>query len=189
MSRIYQLFGGAITITLPSNLLDVAELRQVADTQEVYVEDNSTVSFLVDITQSVPVPLKEYRAAIEYHYTNLAEENAAAESGIRSVDVQQCQVRQECHGPILLVGQQAVAKFRKGNDQAELVDVFMALWRIPTRNAEITLTVCLFASWGLTACQCSYACDRSMYRIPMNSRRDRWRNMKTSSRLLLNLCG
>ena len=143
MSRPYELFGGAITLALPTGLIDVAELRDVADTQEVYVEKDSTVSYLIDITQSVPVAIEEPRKAIEFHYEGLAEENRAAESGIRSVDVQGVQVKGECHGPVLLIGQQAVAKFRQGNDQAELVDVFMALWRIPSKNAEVVLTVCL----------------------------------------------
>lgn len=59
-SRKYDLFGGAITVDLPPGLIDASDLRQVPDTQEVFLSPHSDVSYIFDITESVaPRELKQ----------------------------------------------------------------------------------------------------------------------------------
>ena len=49
-----ELFGGAITIQLPNDLLDASELREVPDTQEVFVDKHSDISYILDVNERVP---------------------------------------------------------------------------------------------------------------------------------------
>ena len=51
---VRELFGGAITATLPNEIVDASELRQVPDTQEVFISKICDISYIFDITQSVP---------------------------------------------------------------------------------------------------------------------------------------
>ena len=71
MSTTKELFGGAITVTLPSHLIDASyvlfsfaspacvtlfssrDLRQVPDTQEVFLSPTSGISIIVEVLQSV----------------------------------------------------------------------------------------------------------------------------------------
>ncbi|KAK0721402.1 hypothetical protein B0T21DRAFT_51927 [Apiosordaria backusii] len=47
------LFGGALTVDLPSNFADVSKLRQVPDNQEVYIDKDGFTSIVIDITERV----------------------------------------------------------------------------------------------------------------------------------------
>jgi len=66
----YELYGGAITINLPENLIDASfawfppcaplatdrcfrDLRQVPDAQEVFLDRNSDMSFIFEILNRV----------------------------------------------------------------------------------------------------------------------------------------
>lgn len=68
---IHHLFGGAISLELPDGLVDaslvrfsgciynvsshfeLSELRQIPDTQEVFLTPNSDVTYIVEILESV----------------------------------------------------------------------------------------------------------------------------------------
>lgn len=64
MSR-YPLYGGAISAVLPHNLVDVSQIRQVPDTQEVFILeeglDNAKLdqSFIFDLLEHVDAGLVE----------------------------------------------------------------------------------------------------------------------------------
>lgn len=70
MSATKELFGGAITVTLPTQLIDAScvlsiprrnsdlksnfsDFRQVPDTQEVFVSPTSSISIIVEVLESV----------------------------------------------------------------------------------------------------------------------------------------
>lgn len=49
------LYGGAITMSVPADMIDASEFRQVPDTQEVYVaKENPDYSVIVDLLECVP---------------------------------------------------------------------------------------------------------------------------------------
>lgn len=49
-----QLYGGAITVDLPlEDLMDASQIRQIPDTQEVYVAKNGAVSIIFDLLESI----------------------------------------------------------------------------------------------------------------------------------------
>ncbi|OCK78565.1 Mog1p/PsbP-like protein [Lepidopterella palustris CBS 459.81] len=47
------LFGGAITVDLPTGFGDVSDIRQVPDNQEVYLDSNGFTSIIFDICERV----------------------------------------------------------------------------------------------------------------------------------------
>ncbi|KAL2163386.1 hypothetical protein VTH06DRAFT_5443 [Thermothelomyces fergusii] len=50
------LFGGAIECELPEHFADVSKIRQVPDSQEVYIDENGFSSIIIDITERVEAP-------------------------------------------------------------------------------------------------------------------------------------
>ncbi|KAK0673595.1 hypothetical protein QBC41DRAFT_265869 [Cercophora samala] len=80
------LFGGALTVDLPTNFADVSKLRQVPDNQEVYIDKDGFTSIIVDITERVPSssdsndPLERDAKALTTHLEELVGVEDAAET-------------------------------------------------------------------------------------------------------------
>ncbi|KAI5956814.1 hypothetical protein KGF54_000431 [Candida jiufengensis] len=74
-----ELYGGAITINkLPSSFIDVSQIRQIPDTQEVFINEiNNTLSYdqslIFDILEQVEST--NYNTAIEEHLLDIAPPN------------------------------------------------------------------------------------------------------------------
>lgn len=75
-----KLFGGAITMTLPTNFDDVSAIRDVPDHQEVFVDRNSEMSLIVEILDMEEEISDE--AAAQHFFKDLAQFN---EVGCNSV--------------------------------------------------------------------------------------------------------
>ncbi len=72
-----RLFGGAISISLPDTFEDVSSLRQVPDHQEVFVDQTSEMSFIVEILAYEDVPDE---ASASHFFYDLAQCNEVSES-------------------------------------------------------------------------------------------------------------
>ncbi|KAG8722926.1 hypothetical protein FRC08_000026 [Ceratobasidium sp. 394] len=139
MSKTYDLFGGAITITLPSNLIDASDLRQVPDTQEVLLSPESEVSIVVEILECVE-PDDPHEVA-KFHFDALAHDNDVV------VHPEGCTVQQIIvptpATPInslvssVLHGTQLVPKFNR--TQPDTVKIFLAVYRVHEKNIDVTL--------------------------------------------------
>ena len=66
------LFGGALTVSLPSTFTDVSNLRQVPDHQEVWLDSEGFTSVVIEILERVEKPDLE---ALRYHLEDLVEED------------------------------------------------------------------------------------------------------------------
>ncbi|KAF2121934.1 hypothetical protein BDV96DRAFT_134193 [Lophiotrema nucula] len=66
-----ELYGGAITVDLPTAFGDVSQIRQVADHQEVYLDSNGYSSVVFDILERVEKGSDE--EALQYHFQDLIE--------------------------------------------------------------------------------------------------------------------
>lgn len=73
-----KLFGGAIECHIPPSYMDISKLREVPDNQEVFADEHSDVSLIVEILQ-VPEDDDTPLPAI-YHFHELAECNSAEDS-------------------------------------------------------------------------------------------------------------
>lgn len=62
-----ELFGGAITATIPSQLLDASDMREVPDNQEVFIGPFQSVEMALIIELLEPVDKKLIVDALNYH--------------------------------------------------------------------------------------------------------------------------
>ncbi|SGY40929.1 BQ5605_C003g02444 [Microbotryum silenes-dioicae] len=141
---VVDLFGGAITTTYPSNLTDASDVRQVPDTQEVYLSNDSDLSLILEVLQLVEEEGsgESLEAGIRYHFASLAHDNEALSYSIDSTSQPTTTSPHPLlQGPITLLGTQSISKFNKPASQADQVTVFLALWRIPEKKTDLVLTV------------------------------------------------
>ncbi|KZT44161.1 Mog1p/PsbP-like protein [Sistotremastrum suecicum HHB10207 ss-3] len=134
------LFGGAITIVYPPNLIDVSEIRQVPDTQEVFVAADSDVSFIVEVLERVDPPSPN--EAVRHVFDALAHDNSAVFSEVLNVTLPEQGASSLKNGtptPILLSGVQHVQKFNR--TAVDKVHIFLALYRIDSKNVDLVLSV------------------------------------------------
>ncbi|KAF2201319.1 Mog1p/PsbP-like protein [Delitschia confertaspora ATCC 74209] len=79
------LFGGAITVDLPSNFHDVSDIRQIPDNQEVYLDVNGFSSIVVDILERVEKPDDE---ALKVHLADVVSGTGDETSVVRQGGVE-----------------------------------------------------------------------------------------------------
>ncbi|TFK72518.1 Mog1p/PsbP-like protein [Pluteus cervinus] len=132
-----ELFGGAITASTVADLVDASDLRQVPDTQEVFMYSDSTISIVVEILERVE-PSDDYEAA-RFHFASLAHDNDAAKSDVHeSSIIPHDRVGDLTPPAIVLRGRQEVTKFNRRI--TDTVDILMALYRVQDHNIDIVVT-------------------------------------------------
>ncbi|EMD97534.1 hypothetical protein COCC4DRAFT_75047 [Bipolaris maydis ATCC 48331] len=65
------LYGGAITVDLPSNYSDASLIRQIPSHQEVYLHNTGYTSIVLEILEYVDKPSDE--EALQYHFADLVD--------------------------------------------------------------------------------------------------------------------
>lgn len=70
-----QLFGGAITVDLPTGFGDVSSIRQVPDHQEVYLDSSGFTSIIFDITERVENVATD-EEALKFHFDDIVSGSA-----------------------------------------------------------------------------------------------------------------
>ncbi|KAI8998831.1 Mog1p/PsbP-like protein [Trametes punicea] len=137
MSGTRELFGGAITTTLPKTLIDASDFRQVPDTQEVYVSPTSGISVIVEVLQSVAAT--DLREAAGQHFDALAHDNDAKSQ----IVIETLDMPNESNGttpnPVVLYGTQLVQKFN--SPTTDEVRILLALYRVPDKNVDLVMTM------------------------------------------------
>lgn len=96
---VHELYGGAITVALPHDIVDASNLRQVPDHQEVFLSDKSLTSIIFEINQyqhmlspptsdnSPNAPSDDERAAA-FHVKDVIEPpDHLSESGVQTLAV------------------------------------------------------------------------------------------------------
>ncbi|KAI0029825.1 Mog1p/PsbP-like protein [Vararia minispora EC-137] len=137
MSSTRDLFGGAITASLPTALIDASELRQIPDTQEVFLSPTSDISIILEVLSSVPPSI--LADAAKFHFDSLAHDNDATSSTIQSVTTLPNDRGDSTPSPTVLVGTQKVAKFNA--IAADDVYILLALYRVADKNVDLVLTM------------------------------------------------
>ncbi|KAF7304712.1 hypothetical protein MKEN_01185300 [Mycena kentingensis (nom. inval.)] len=135
-SNIRELFGGAITVVAPTDLLDASDIRQIPDNQEVFLYPDSSVSIIVEVLQRVDAVDPD--AAVRFHFDSLAHDNSAESARVEAVEVVPNARGDNTPSAITLSGVQSVAKFNK-RDQDQ-VRVLMALYRIEEKSVDLVVT-------------------------------------------------
>ncbi|KAF8610841.1 Mog1p/PsbP-like protein [Ceratobasidium sp. AG-I] len=135
-TKTYGLFGGAITIVLPAGLIDASDLRQVPDTQEVFLAPDSDVSVVVEILERVAPD--DPNEIAKFHFNSLAHDNDAATSSIELVDTP---ARPDGASSVVLSvlqGTQLVPKFNQTHP--DTVKILLAVYRVQEKGVDIVLT-------------------------------------------------
>ncbi|KAJ6546465.1 hypothetical protein DFH09DRAFT_1262897 [Mycena vulgaris] len=135
-STTRELFGGAITATVPAHLVDASDLRQVPDTQEVLLYPDSSVSIIVEILERVDVAADD--PAIRYHFGSLAHDNSAESTVVNTVGVVPNSRGDNTPPAITLSGVQFVPKFNL--TIPDQVRVLMALFRVADKRVDLVVT-------------------------------------------------
>ncbi|KAJ1919478.1 hypothetical protein H4219_001949 [Mycoemilia scoparia] len=147
--ELRELFGGAMSTELPSEMLDMSNFRQIPDNQEVFADTNDH-SFIVEIVEMAENAGDQ--SIVEYHFKQLVQDNEAADYNILERETVS-----EADKPVIkspnpsnssitistLTGVQTIAKFNeatKSQDAYNQVVIFMAVVRIPEHTADILLT-------------------------------------------------
>ncbi|KAH8724559.1 hypothetical protein GQ44DRAFT_617704 [Phaeosphaeriaceae sp. PMI808] len=66
------LYGGAITVDLPSTFVDTSQIREVPDHQEVYIDANGYSSIVVEILEYQDKGSDD--EALQYHFADLIDD-------------------------------------------------------------------------------------------------------------------
>ncbi|KAL5121112.1 hypothetical protein ACEQ8H_000963 [Pleosporales sp. CAS-2024a] len=67
------LFGGAITVDLPSHFADTSQIREVPDHQEVYLDADGYSSIVIEMLEYVDKSSDE--EALQYHFADLVDDD------------------------------------------------------------------------------------------------------------------
>ncbi|KAF9284072.1 hypothetical protein BGZ68_004922 [Mortierella alpina] len=152
-----ELYGGAITMSLPRKFENICNVREVPDHQEVFVNVDEDQSVIVEILELAAEASDE--ACAPFHFQQLAEDNDAEDASV----VQSVSILNNAELPTwpadtkiyLLLGQQRIAKFNERQRQQEaqvlhqamvqqdarnLVQIMMVVFRLPRHETDIVVS-------------------------------------------------
>ncbi|ODV87910.1 hypothetical protein CANARDRAFT_5220 [[Candida] arabinofermentans NRRL YB-2248] len=136
-----QLWGGAITTQLPTNLIDASQFREIPDSQEVYVSKTTEDSIIFDLLEYATDPIDS--KALEYHIAELTRVNGDDESSYKLMEgkieeFENCNI-QDSKSYVAVTLQNAK---KWGRDQTLLVSLF-GLIRIGKVDTDLLISVYL----------------------------------------------
>ncbi|KAG8900874.1 hypothetical protein FRC01_010010 [Tulasnella sp. 417] len=142
-SKTYELFGGAIKMSLPADLIDASDLRQVPNTQEVFLSKDTDISYIIEVLERVEAGKEE--EAVKFHFNALADDNSATKTEIELIEEPKTApagssppAQPPCWS---LIGTQHVPKFNKSTQQPDIVKIFLLLWRVDAKQSDVVLTI------------------------------------------------
>jgi hypothetical protein len=145
-----ELFGGAITVDLPTRMVDVSDFRPVPDNQEVWTDADRDESVIVELLERVDVGPSDAEGAAAWFFRDLAAVNdASVESGLsRIVSTTRMTTKDAlpslngpCEHASMCVGTQRIAKGRDGDDKRNDVDVVVVCARLTQVNTDVLITL------------------------------------------------
>ncbi|WVQ83656.1 hypothetical protein IAT38_005799 [Cryptococcus sp. DSM 104549] len=174
--RTRALFGGAVALDLPENVIDASDLRQIPDNQEVFLFPHSDTAVVLEILAMVEEgsAAGDLWEAAKYHFSSIAHDNASLQSAIltppptsplpSSPSSFPTSSPLPTPTPVILSGTQKIHKFshdptgapRPGHetDVADDVWIGVALWRVwlegpeGKKKADVVLSVNVNLSSG-----------------------------------------
>lgn len=136
-----QLFGGAMSISIPKTLIDASDFRQIPDNQEVWIsQETSDDSCII-------IELVEYDDPshdISYHFHQLSIDNEATNVSIIRKDHSLSSQVPDSFPKVItscetLVGTQSISKFRS-SDNSKDICIYFATLNIPIYKTTILIS-------------------------------------------------
>jgi len=134
------LFGGAITCDLPKSFLDASTVRQVPDNQEVWTDETSDISLIVEVLE-----LKEDvrdEDAVAFHLAELGRSNEATEHLLlesRRMEAEEVPGVGAEARRFAGVCEQTVAKFNEA--AANRIRVHLCVLRLGAQTTDLLITL------------------------------------------------
>lgn len=130
-------------MSLPADLIDASDLRQVPNTQEVFLSKDTDISYIIEVLERVEAG--DGVEAVKFHFDALADDNDAKKREIEVTEGPQTHpagpsppAQPSCWA---LIGTQHVPKFNKSAEQADIVKIFVLLWRVDAKQMDVVLTI------------------------------------------------
>lgn len=145
-----ELFGGAMSWTMPYGFLDVSDFRQVPDNQEVFTHDGTGVCIIIELLARQPVDNVDCG---EFFFNDLASSNDSKRTVITSPQAPldsraipkiatQASEGAHCGFACMVGGTQLVSKFTNEAGRENEIFVAMGILRFPPRvSTDILVTV------------------------------------------------
>jgi hypothetical protein len=137
------LFGGAIVGNLPACYADISNMRQVPDNQEVFVDNDTEASLIVELLE-LDSSLQGL-AAIRHNFDDLAESNESKRSEVMSEGDFSAEVfvpRVQADTKFALIGKQVAGKYRTRPDmQEDEVYIILVLVRLTQVTTDLLVSM------------------------------------------------
>lgn len=134
------LYGGAMSMDIPSNMIDASAFRQVPDTQEVYVsKDNSETSLIVDLLE--PVPASNIKEILDEHMAELTRLNGGLNTRILDCDENITSGEPLASLAGIRVFTQQVLKFGRAKDVEDVTIIMGVLRLADPANSDVLVTI------------------------------------------------
>ncbi|KAF8841198.1 Mog1p/PsbP-like protein [Paxillus ammoniavirescens] len=130
------LFGGAIVAELPIDIIDASDIRQVPDSQEVFLYKEGAC-LVVEVLERVAD--SDDTNAVKFHFEALADDNDAIVSTMQDPLVIPNDRGDRTPSPIVLHGTQKICKFNQ--TAVDQVEVLLALFRVQTQQKSADVVV------------------------------------------------
>ncbi|KAF2814253.1 Mog1p/PsbP-like protein [Mytilinidion resinicola] len=134
------LFGGAITVDLPTGFGDVSDIRQVPDTQEVYLDANGFTSIIFDILEWVEDAASD-EAALKVHFQDIVDGSGDATN---FHEVKQATLAKMPSTPahtLLAIQTPATPPTPPRNPQPDFTAILLTLVRLAEQKTDITIAI------------------------------------------------
>lgn len=142
-SQPRELFGGAITASIPADFLDISPIREIPDNQEVFSHAETDRSIIIELLEQPDLPPGTVPAS--FHSSNIAEDSSALEAHIHQVqtlpasDFPLLAMDDPALSVTVAYGTHVVAKFRDAAELANHVDIFLACVRLPRATTDLLI--------------------------------------------------
>lgn len=124
-------------MTLPTDLIDASDLRQVPDTQEVFLYPDSEISIIFEVLERVDK--EDDHDAVRFHFDSVAHDSDATSQTIHQISTVSIPREDDTPSPILLEGTQTVAKFNRSTPDEVLI--LLALYRVVSKKVDFVMTM------------------------------------------------
>lgn len=148
-SSLRSLYGGALSVSLPTRFEDVSHFRPVPDHQEVFTDTTTDQSFIVEVNQPLPCPDTE--AGVQ-HMQELAEVSGASSSAVQSSTALPASAFPLLSPPpaaaSLTVSDMLISKYRDEHSRANAVRVWLLVVRLAREQTDLLLILNSPKAWS-----------------------------------------
>jgi len=148
-SAMRGLYGGALSVSLPTRFEDVSPVRPVPDHQEVFADTATDQSFIVEVNQPLPCPNTQAGAE---HMQELADASGASSNTLLSSAALPTSAFPLLSPPpafaSLTVSDMLISKYRDEQSAANAVRVWLLLVRLAREETDLLLVLNSPKAWS-----------------------------------------